>query len=143
MNRYQIELWDTAGTLHRVITRNVPWFPEWRGLPGFDPSRQKWPPLLQGVDQLPDGLVAVMLFVPDANWAPAPPGRGMMDQNEINRYFDTMIEIIDPRAGTVLAAQRFPNIVVPASRSGYVGTFSESPEGYITWTVSRVSVTPP
>jgi hypothetical protein len=108
VNQYRIELWSTEGRKVRELRRTVPWFPPY--LASREPSRSTPPPTLLGdVRQDRDGRLWVRISVPDANWRRAvqPGGPHGVTIPDYNQYLDTIIEVIDPRRGRLLASRRF------------------------------------
>jgi hypothetical protein len=108
LNQYRIELWSTEGRKLRELRRSVPWFPPY--LVSREPSRSVPPATLLGdVRQDRDGRLWVRIMVPDANWRRAvrPGGPHGITIADDNRYYDTVIEVIDPRRARLLASRRF------------------------------------
>lgn len=108
LNQYRIELWSTEGRKLRELRRTVPWFPAY--LANRAPSRSVPPPTLLGqVRQDRAGRLWVRIRVPDANWRRAvrPGGPHGVTVSDHDRYVDTIIEVIDPRRGRLLASRRF------------------------------------
>lgn len=114
-NRYALELWDASGQLIRTLERDVDWFPpQLRKMEeGSEPSAPS--PRLQAVREDAQGLLWVTILVADSNWRDAGElhGRRSID---FKTYYDTMVEVLDPRTGTVLAQKRLPDAV-----SGFLG----------------------
>jgi hypothetical protein len=111
-NRYRVELWDlreAADTPLLTIERQVSWFP-----PGLDDSESAdLPPAPRVLDiqETGDGNLMTVLRVPDPNWAAAvSQNGGHKEIADPEAYFDTMIEMLDPRAGHVVASVRRPEV---------------------------------
>lgn len=101
-NRYEIEAWDTLGNYRGTLRRNVDWFRPWK-LPDTGPA-----PTLRSLWH--DGrYLWVLITVQDLSWkGPFPDPFG---PNEYHKVWDTMLEVIDPRTGELVASQRFPNLM--------------------------------
>ena len=114
-NRYEIELWDTAGHRLRRLAREPEWFAPWRwdetaarrrrhnergrGAPGATPLPR--PPFFVGLEQDERGRIWTFFLVEGESSGTGPPrekGAG-----------DTRIEVLDPRdGGRLIASARFP-----------------------------------
>jgi hypothetical protein len=107
-NRYEIERWDVAGILRQVLVRDTPMFPPSRVLTGMDPI----PSIIVALRQDPEGYVWTLLGIPKSGRAASSSratGRtGGPPPNALNEIFDTVIEVLDPRTGTLVASRRMP-----------------------------------
>jgi hypothetical protein len=110
-SRYRIERWNLDGELEAVLERDVQWFE-----PHADPllpSPDKLPaPLLTDVAFDPDTeLLWVAISVGDPEWrralvtGPEREGSGY-EIGEWDGYHDTIVEVIDPERGEVIASTR-------------------------------------
>ncbi len=109
-NRYRIDKWSPDGARILRIERDAPWFPPWEEWPGVD-YEVRPPPAIVGVRDWGDDLLMVVLRVADANWRPMPPARIVQDHEvtsaaQEEELYDTVIEVLDTRSGTVLARTR-------------------------------------
>ena len=109
-NRYRIDKWNPDGVRITRIERDAPWFRpwvEWRGL-----AREAEPsPVIVGVRDWGDDLLMVVAVVADDDWQPMPPARVIGDETmtsaaQFADLYDTVIEVLDTRSGTVLARTR-------------------------------------
>ena len=109
-NRYRIDKWNPDGARITRIERDAPWFRpwvEWRGL-----AREAEPsPVIVGVRDWGDDLLMVVAVVADDDWQPMPPARVIGDETmtsaaQLADLYDTVIEVLDTRSGTVLARTR-------------------------------------
>lgn len=130
LTAYEIERIDAvSGRVERRLLRNVPWFADGR-TPRFvssAPDRPP-PPLLVGLRQAPDGLLWVLAAVPDANWrAQVQTDRGSHGFRILDEqgYYDTIIEVIDPSSGALLASQRVDQYLRQFVDDHLVGTVIE------------------
>jgi hypothetical protein len=95
VNEYVVEHWNDSLRMTRELVRDASWFRPWvKRTPG-----QARPGVVADVAETPDGLLIVMVRVPEA-------GDGGATSSNQRREFDTMIEVVDPRTSTVLASKR-------------------------------------
>ena len=110
--RYILERWDPS-TGERLQSTRIPsdWFRESRELHADETVRP--PPLVDGLWEDEDGLVWIFVQDADAEWAPPPRANEErpFDLQEHSRLFDSMIEVVDPGSGRVLASQRFSEVL--------------------------------
>lgn len=133
---YIIEHWDAASSeLQQRVVRKVDWFPSgevprtrpWNGV--TDPPE----PSLVQVHENADGMLWVMLSLPDPRWKSAVRARthDHIDLIDGTRYTDAMVEVLDPRRRVVVASVRmdaFPGYFIndgmaagaPIERNGRV-----------------------
>ena len=138
-NRYQIEKWDTAGRHHLTLRRTVPWFPSW-GVDSTRPIAAREPQLI-GIEEDATGLVWLFFLVPDlaAGGAGRLSGRGGISElvARTHRTLDTVVEIIDPRTGSLVASRRFTDPLMPAGGQ-HAYSVRESPSGHVFMDVWRL-----
>ena len=141
--RYRIDKWDPDGDRITRIERDAPWFrpgEESPGLPNeFEPS-----PVTLGVRDWGDGLLMVVVNVADADWRPAAPARAVQGHELLSaaqqeELFDTVIEVLDTRSGTVLARTRVDeNAIGLVGRDGFYSYAEHSDLGepkFVVWSV--------
>ena len=82
--------------------------PEW-----FDPGPPRPgtpvtapPPSVVASLWFQDGLLWVGTWVADADWRADPTGRGSVNPRHVGTLFDTVMEVIDPSTGEVIAHAR-------------------------------------
>jgi hypothetical protein len=142
-SRYVIEQWSTDGRKLRELRRSVGWFPPLLRSWSLSPS-QPPPTLLHQVWQDRAGRLWVSIGVPDRRWRSqlrpgGPHGYRVADRT---RFYDTIIEVIDPRRGVVLASRRFDERVhfMGEDRIGAVVEEGDVPR-YVVWRVQLASPT--
>ncbi len=127
---YEISRIDVAsGRVVQRLFRDVPWFPDWRrpGVVGSEPDRPPRP-LLVAMREDAEGLLWVLVAVPDARWrtqvrrGQGAHGHAVADEQE---YYDTIIEVIDPRRGELLASRRVGEYIRQFVDDALVGTVVE------------------
>ncbi len=143
--RYDIELWGVrAPRPQLVMTRNAPWFGEWSEPEGaFNTHRP--PTTVADVRGSSDGRLWVRLSVADRAWAPDPSiGQAIATVGVGNRFKDSVLEVLDVRAGRVLARQRFDegyHVFIPSTDLMY--TLTETDQGFVVADIWRVSLHTP
>ncbi len=126
LNRYRVELWDASGRPVLALERSPSWFVPWTRHPGVREDEVRPVPLLQAVREDARGRLWVFVRVPDARWraasAPAPAERrrerGVVPANQLRRYLDTVVEVLDPRTGRILASTRLEGVFAAFLVSG-------------------------
>jgi hypothetical protein len=119
MDRYELVHIDTAGKVLARLQRNAPW------LPADRPSYwdYKGPPLpsLSALRVASDGLLWLLGHEPGPRWREAIPeirSDGTIDPTrmQIEVLRNSVVEVMDPRAGRLVATAKFPGYIV-----GFVG----------------------
>ena len=110
--RYILERWDPS-TGERLQSTRIPsdWFRE--STEPYPDETVRPPPLVYGLWEDEDGLVWIIVQDADADWAPPPRANEErpFDLQEHSRFFDSMIEVVDPGSGRVLASRRFSQVL--------------------------------
>ena len=127
VNRYEIEEWTATGSRTQTLVREIPWFVAWATHPGradqFRPVSS-----IMGIQRDARGLLWVFSVVADANWRASSqrPADGIerrgdpgLSFEELDNYVDTMVDVIDPVGGVVLASHRYGERYVPSPTPGY------------------------
>lgn len=123
---YHLELWDTHGTKQLDLRSAVPWFEPWRI---DEPLSPDTPPLtwIQAIRVDDDGRLWVLFRISSEEFAsslvPENSARGKYYRiADYSLAFDTIIEVIDPVAGRLIASTRvdayLTNFVDDASALG-------------------------
>ena len=106
----------------------------------------KPPPVIVGVRDWGGGLLMVVVRLADANWRPINPtrtplpGHETIDPTQEEELYDTVIEVLDTRSGTVLARTRVDEDVVGLVGHDGFCTYAEHSDlgepKYVVWSVS-------
>jgi hypothetical protein len=132
---WRLEHWDTAGHPLGVIERMPAWYPRYGTYAAG--SRQQAPsPTLIGAWFDGAGRLWVMGRAADPHWArglgPAVADRDGPGATVINpdKAYDTVIEVLDPITGTLLADTRFDMAYVLGGEPGMVMRVTRNPDGW-------------
>lgn len=155
-NRYEVQLWSIEGKMLRTLRSTPSWFTPWER----DPTQQAdvARPLshLKAVHQDSAGLLWLMFQVPDAHWQPSrtagtSAGRvgadshAHIDETAIpllskGKYYDTIIEVVEPTTGALVASQRFDQLFHPFLADGSVSRYEANAGGQLSLVVSQLSL---
>ena len=132
-----------GGKIEQTLTRSPEWFrPHLRGGrpdPALPPA-----PTLRAVREDTDGRLWLLSAVADARWRSAlgssPEG---VTYSDPNRYFDSIVEVVDPRRGEVLATLRMDQFLTEMPRAGEAAYFHEDLSGIPRIVVLKMAVTEP
>jgi len=141
-NHYEIELWHKEG--RRVQTIQVegsPWFDSWTTDKDDGDTRweEKPKPYFSSVEEDAEGLLWLTAVVPAAHWKPYPGDvpalMGLNDvPTELQEYLktatETVIEVVDPDVGQVLASVRTGRVMVPLDGQTF-RAFQQDESGFV------------
>jgi len=129
---YTIEGWKGT-TRTAILKRDVSWFPEWDGIES--PASARRPTAqIRGINEDDAGLLWVFTTVADQNWRPIPlrdaptPGEKVSSREDYDRLYDTIIEVIDPRHGSMIVHARSNRKLTPIG-DGYVYSYEVGTDG--------------
>ncbi len=139
-NRYQIQQIDREGTVHQTLTRSPAWFTPWDSVPEPRSARDPVEPLpsLYAIREDANGLLWSLASVVDPKWREAPRG-GPVTVAHFNGDIDSMISVIDPRTGTVLAERRIPEGIGFAGRD-LVFIMTQDQDGFVSIDIFRLAL---
>ncbi len=149
--QYRIDEWSLDGTLRQTITRPANWFPSHPGGGGApDPSRPPLPALL-GAREDGRGRLWLMVRVTDGKWAqsltPVRAGanreEGRYRIDDINRAFDTIVEVVDIRQGTLITSTRVDQALVEFVGTDQAVSYYEDAQGTPKLQMWRLSIHSP
>ncbi len=145
MNVYEIEHWTRAGDRQRIVRREADWFPAWSHWDSR-PDRAPPPPRVMSMAVDDSGFVWTLISLADRAWRPVdgrdPEGK-MLTVGELAERFDSIIEVLDPRTGRLLASKRFDEMLLALPRAGIAVENVESGDGEVFVRVWRVALTRP
>jgi len=131
---YRVTSWASLGRPARSFARRPAWFaaPATGGIGWHDrpPS-----PHVAALRMDEDERLWVFLAVPSRSWRDAwprmPAGATEVELKSVavERLYDTMVEVIEPRSGRVLTRSRLPGYVVSALPNGQLARFMVTDEG--------------
>lgn len=112
-SQYRIDSWDVStGELVRSWVRDAEWFAPHNSPVSRDPGRPAQPTIID-MDEDADGRLWLLISVASERWADgfvatgagAHPELGGFVLDDWNVAYDTVVEVIDPATGCVLASQ--------------------------------------
>ncbi len=152
--RYEIEVWSEDLRLARTLSREVAWFPPTDETYAMSSPGQERPSTMLvglGLDDR-NGNVLATFHTAASDWSADQKLKGKTgevrwpsDPNEaigvyLNRYFDTMVEALDPVAMTALASTRLKGFFIPISKSPFLYTLREASDGTLALRIIHVDV---
>ena len=149
---YVLESFGTDGIPVQVLERVVPWFPAGTnfGAPRGDPTARPSPGVLD--IQIDDkGRIWVLSWVADKNWRrglktlPGLYGRATTGTPMADRwqYWDSVIEVIDPGAGALIAAGRFDELFIGLADANHAFAYREDESGHPFMDLYRLNAATP
>ena len=145
-NLYTLELWDTAGTHIRSVARTTSWFAPWERQPPGSVGETRMNPKLSGMWVRGDSLW-VAITVDDAEWKPRSPvpypgvpGARWTPDAAMHNIFDTIVEVIDLRTGSLIATERLRQHFVSQPGVGLLASYEEDAAGTPRYAVWRVEL---
>lgn len=144
LTRYTVERWDLEGSLRAAYARQVDWFPphEQYGFRDDEPPN----PGLIAITTDDQGHLWTMVRIAGENWQSGvglvdPPGRpahrGITDYAA---YYDTVIEVIDPASGELIASTKVESYLVRFLGDNLVVGYREDAAGYPSIRIWRLTV---
>lgn len=102
---YRLDEWRTNGERVRSIVRDASWFrPHLSARTYTSPVPQQ--PRIDWIHRDREGLLWVFVRVQDARFRETQTGEFGFD-GRLDRFYDTVVEVLDPGAGRVIASNRF------------------------------------
>ena len=143
--KYVLELWNFSGQKVGELERSVSWFRPHDG--SLDKPNAPPKPVIMDIRMDSTGKLWVIAHVADQNWTSGlGTVRGLYNRQvrgvaDANKYWDSIIEVIDPVAGTLVASQRFDQILRWIGESAYASAYRQDATGVPFIDVFRVSLT--
>ncbi|MDX1745915.1 MAG: hypothetical protein R3324_08260 [Halobacteriales archaeon] len=138
LNDYRIERFDGEHRLVARFSRDAPWFTV--VAPPGGPSSA-----LLDIREIASGELVVIGRTADPEWRDAvEPFRGSAyTVKSYSRYYDSVLEVIDPRTGRLVHSQRFDEFILTFVDPDHVVVKEESPTGDVRLHVMRLRVVRP
>lgn len=113
-DQYHIERFDSAGQVATALRREVPWFPQGDGTVPIPTPDAPPKPTTFAILEDEAGLLWVMTAVADPRYREGLRPRQRVHSSDqaawamadYDRYFDTMVDVIDPDTGRLVVSQR-------------------------------------
>lgn len=110
-NEYRIEKWTLRGEHVLTLIRHPDWFEPWWTVETTDYMVAAPPPSLAWIHEDKERhLLWLMFWLADSDYHPvkkATDPQSRINKVEMNRFFDTMVEVVDLVTRTVVAQRRF------------------------------------
>lgn len=146
--QYVLERFNIDGALTTVLVRDAGWFPAALRTHAIDIELGP-PPMLRTIAVDGSGLVWTAVWVPDPRWR-SEGVRGPVERESqqlflperASRVWDTIIEVIDPRAGVVLTRHRIDGLVesLGGGASPWVSIAAQDADGVVRLRVAPVTL---
>jgi hypothetical protein len=136
MSQYKVSLWSTAGQLLKVIDRQAEWFPAWDSWDGRMDVVAPVPRLV-ATWQDRQGRLLTLSNIASVDWKPVPGRRAEGESapatvREFDDANDSIIEVLDPVRGEIVATGRFKHALTRFVDDSLVaGVSEESPGGVV------------
>lgn len=143
-NKYEVELWDTAGAVLRRYRGDRAWFGERSTSVSF--TREPPNTSLDAVWEDSDGLLWLLFSTAAADWKAGEIQRGRSSVNVwADKFYDSRVEVVDPRTGELIAAQSFGNMLVAVAMTtpGLVAFEQETESGWVAVRVGELALKRP
>jgi hypothetical protein len=134
---YTFKHWSPGGRVIAEYRARRSWLTEGPAV-RVNPATDRPPAQALGITFDDTGNTVVFWAVPDANWKPSPPAKKI----DVAKIYDTVIEVIRPNDGALIAQARVDNITIPFGL-GLVYEMLETLEGDRRMRIGRISVTRP
>jgi hypothetical protein len=138
---YVLELVNPSGTLRKSFVRRTSWFK-----PGAFSDREPFQappsPRISSIGVLQNGFVLVVALVADAKWHPTTEVHTPLAISSIrlDPLFDTVLEFVDVASGSVIASQRFDEVLRHINGSDQVWTVKENSDGALSFEIFRPQI---
>lgn len=148
IGKYELRLWGRTDSLLRIVERRVDWFRPYKSVWMATPDRQASPWLVTFWED-GQGRIWTVTRVGDRDWkrglGPGKRGEGGHMVYEVlsqRQVYDTMIEVLDPVSGRVIASQRFDDRFGFSISPGVISLAVRNEDGTYQLRVLRLSLIP-
>jgi 6-bladed beta-propeller len=146
--RYVMQLWTPDGKLLKELNRDVPWFEPYDRRPLPD-GKTPPPPTLIDISIDSSGLIWTAVSIPNSDWkkfqtAYYDPNlkRQMFRSSKPGAEYDAIIDVIDPKAGTVVATRRLRQHTLGFAASGHIVFHTTDDAGRESVDIWRLGLSP-
>lgn len=129
--RYALTRWSANGQRLSSLDRDPSWFEPHLQTVSFKPDRPP-PPLVTQIREDAQGWVWVLISVADRRWRDAvtlrtdhPDGPTYVPE-DMDLYFDTIIEVLDPASGAIVASGRVDRYLTRFAADRRLFSFTDS-----------------
>jgi hypothetical protein len=145
-NSYVITRWSPQGEPLLEVQRTADWFIPWT-TPATGSARYDRPqPTLSAVHEDADGLLWTLVHVAASGWRSQGVDRGAEVAPilaEHNALYDTMVEVIDPVKGTLVASRRLQGRWLGFLEGGMIYAYGEDSQGNSQYDIAGLSLERP
>ena len=140
---YALEWWSQGLKRERILSRRADWFPPIAASDVFvSPLVQRPQTQLRELWQDSSGLIFANIGTAAADWRQTVSRSDdhvpVVSLQDFHKYVDTIIEVIDPNAATILATLRSPGILGQVENGPYVWSIKTTNTGRIAVDVFRM-----
>ena len=127
---YRIERWARTGLNELTITRNAAWFRP-HVMPRIQDAKSEPEPFIEDLWEDSSGRLWVLVTRSDGQWSRAagPRIEGVVTAPDRNLFYDTVVEVIDPNTGALLASRRVDAHLTQFLGDGEAMSFTEDKDG--------------
>ena len=148
MGRYEIEHWSSDGRLMSRLVRQPPWFPSSQNPQRTFRVESPRSPINMSITEDSLGYLWIITLVADSRWQEGVRANQRNGEEHIpfveildfDRTNDSVVEIIDPRTGTLVASQRFEQMWYRFAAPNLISRFRRQPDGSFLVDIHRVSL---
>lgn len=132
MGQYVLDHFDPLGVRTKRLVRDVDWFEPWGTISLPTPDTPPSPQVVR-LSADPEGRLWTVLHMASPEWARhlterVVDGRTTYSFEALDGIYDSVIEVIDPEEGTILATARMDEILFAFADSHHVASVREGPD---------------
>jgi hypothetical protein len=143
-NFYQIDEYELSGKISRALRRDLDWWSKPSEYTSFAPREKKPQPTLIAIREDEVGRLWTVVLTGKADWRQLdPPGTYLQKptpQGERNRYFDAIVEVLDPATGKLITSRRFPFPLSQLRAGNIVVATHEDEDGNLLRDIYRIEL---
>jgi hypothetical protein len=143
-NGSRLRRYSSGAVVIRSLELMNDWFVPWTERIEGEGSKVQPRPRHVGICVVGNEMLVLLSWVADPNWTPEPVTRmGGFNPlaKDLNRYYDTVVELIDGRSGRVLDERRFDEAFMAVSGAGaFLYSAHEDSDGHAVTRIWKVTV---